>query len=195
MLVAATVLVGLGLTACSGTDDTTRSDPSTSSDASSGAAAADGGYPYDTSTTGDDLLQADRVEHVFGSDVPVSWQFPLSYADGSTDETSSSVEAGEVRYGIQVVAGADGTPRSKAEELVARLGGQPTGIQDVQLDGRDWVAVVDDGEPVRRVVLLGSFPDGVVAGAILTADVPLAEVPEERIAELHQTVLSIRPGG
>lgn len=133
------------------------------------------------------------MDHDFGPDVSVSWQFPFSYADGSTDETSSSVELDGVRYGIQVVAGADGTPRSKAEELVARLGGQPTGIQDVQLDGRDWVAVVDDGEPVRRVVLLGSLPGGVVTGAIFTADVPVAEVPEERIAELHQTVLSIQP--
>lgn len=191
-LVAAAVLVGLGLTACGGADDATRSGPSTSSEAGSDA-AADGGYPFDTSTTGDDLLQADRVEHGFGPDVPVTWRFPLSYADGTTDETSSSVEAGEARYGLQVVAGAEGTPRSKAEELVTRLGGQTASIQDVRLEGRDWVAVVDDGEPVRRVVLLGSLPDGVVAGAIFTADVPLTEVPEERVAELHQTVLSIRP--
>lgn len=56
-LVVAAVLVGLGLTACGGTDETPASESSTSSDAGSGAAAEAGGYPFDTATTGDDLLQ------------------------------------------------------------------------------------------------------------------------------------------
>ncbi|AWB92841.1 hypothetical protein C3E78_11855 [Aeromicrobium chenweiae] len=155
--------------------------------------AAEQGYPYDTSNVGEDLLAAEQTSHTFrfGGDSPMSWQFPASYAEGKADETSSSVEIDGVLYGIRVVAGVGTSPREQAEESAK---GRGVAIQEVRLGGRDWLAVVDDGEEFSNVTLFGSFPGGVVAGALLSASAPLKDVPAERIDELHQMARSIEVG-
>ncbi|AWB92843.1 hypothetical protein C3E78_11865 [Aeromicrobium chenweiae] len=176
---------GLSLTACSG------SDKEQQKPAAGASTAAAEGYPFDTSDGGDDLLSAARTSFSFGKDAPTSWRFPAFYADGETDETSGTIKVDGVRYGIQVVAGTGTTPQARAEKLAAQLDVGKDGIHEVSLGGRVWVAVVDEGTSLSQVVLYGSFPRGVVAGAGFSADVPLKDIPAERIDELHQMVQSI----
>ncbi|MRJ76846.1 hypothetical protein GEV29_09885 [Aeromicrobium sp. SMF47] len=152
--------------------------------------AAEEGYPYDTSNVGEDLLAAERTSHTFrfGGDSPILWRFPASYAAGKADETASSIETGGVQYEIRVVTGIGTSPREQAEESAK---GRGAAIHEVRLGGRDWLAVVDDGEELSILTLFGSFPGGVVNGALLSASAPLADVPPERIDELHQMAQSI----
>ncbi|MRJ76845.1 hypothetical protein GEV29_09880 [Aeromicrobium sp. SMF47] len=154
--------------------------------------AAEEGYPYDTSDVGDDLLVEKRSSSSFGGNAPASWRFPAFYANGTTDETSTTTEVDGVTFGLLAVASTGSTPRKKAEEYATRLDKGTEIVQEVSLGGRDWVAVVDDGKVLTRVLLLTGFPGGVTAGAVLTADVPLADVPPERIDELHQVAQSIQ---
>jgi hypothetical protein len=178
------VVLGLGLAACGGSSD----EP-----ASSATSAVSDGYPFDTSDEGDDLLSPEVRRFEFGREAPLSWRLPAFYAAGETDETSTTIEVGDVRYGIQVTAGTSTSPRAAAEQFAERLGDDVDDVvHDVKLGGRDWVAVVSEGEAISHVVLYGALPGGVVIGAGLTATQPLDDVPPERIAELHQTLLSIQ---
>ncbi|AWB92842.1 hypothetical protein [Aeromicrobium chenweiae] len=160
--------------------------------AAGASTAAAEGYPFDTSDVGDDLLVDKRSSSTFGGKAPMSWRFPTFYAEGETDETSTTIEVDDVRFGLLAVASTSSTPRAKAEEFASRLRlGKGGGIYDVTIGGRDWVAVVDDGDDFSQVVLLGAFPGQIVAGAGFTAQAPLADVPPERIDELHEMAQSI----
>jgi hypothetical protein len=190
-LALAGVLVAT-LTGCGGPSDAP-SDGATSSVPRSSTSSTSATYPFDTSADGDDLLAADVRRSDFGGAAPVSWRFPTFYAGGESDETSTFVKRGDVLFTLLVQAGAGTTPRATAEKLAARIGKDADPVQDVRLGGRDWLAVVGESDAGSRVTLFGSLPGGIVVGATFTASVPLADVPPERIDELQQTALSIRP--
>jgi hypothetical protein len=179
-------VIGFVLAGCSGSSD----EPSSSA-TSSAAPAVSEGYPFDTADEGDDLLAPEVRRFEFGREAPLAWRLPAFYATGETDETSTTLKVGDVRYGIQVTAGTTTSPRAAAEQFAERLGDDDDVIHDVELGGRDWVAVVSGGETISHVVLYGALPGGIVIGAGLTARQPLDDVPPERVAELHQTLLSI----
>lgn len=181
-------VLGLSLASCGGSSD----EPSAAATSKAAATPADG-YPFDTSDQGDDLLSAEVKKSDFGGAAPISWRFPKFYADGEADETSTFVEADGVTFALLAVASTGSTPRAKAEELADRLRVGDEAIHDVSIGGRDWIAVVDDDDVLSQVVLLSAFPGGIVAGAGFTANEHLDKVPPERIAELHQTLLSIQP--
>lgn len=187
------VVLGCSLAACSDSEE----EPSAGASSKPTATASSSpsvGYPFDTSDEGDDLLVDKRSSSTFGGNAPTSWRFPSFYADGTTDETSTTTEVGGVTFGLLAVASTGSTSRAKAEEFATRVRVGEEGVHEVNIGGRDWVAVVDEGTGLSRVVLLGDFPGGVTAGASFTADVPLADVPPERVAELHQMVQSIEAG-
>jgi hypothetical protein len=182
------VAVGLPLAACGSSEGPPRG--TSSSSASSGTAD---GYPFDTSDEGDDLLAPEVRRFEFDREAPLSWRLPAFYAAGETDETSTTLKVGDVRYGIQVTAGTSTSPRAAAEQFAERLGDDVGDVvHDVKLGGRDWVAVVSDARTISHVVLYGALPGGVVIGAGLSATQPLDDVPPKRVAELHQTLLSIQ---
>jgi hypothetical protein len=187
VLIAVLAVLGVFLTACGGSEE--ESEPA----ASASATAADG-YPFDTSDVGDDLLATEVRTFQAGNDDPFSWRFPQFYAGGESDETSTTIEVDDVLYGLQAGAATETSPRAKAEEFAGRLDPGDAEIHDVRLGGRDWVAAVTDSDSISHVVLYGSLPGGIVVGGGFSATGPLADVPPERIAELHQMVLSIESG-
>lgn len=189
-LALAAILIAL-LAGCGDSSDAP-SDGGTSSAPRSPATSTSASYPFDTSVDGDDLLAPDARQSDFGGSAPVAWRFPTFYADGESDETSTSVERGDVLFTLLVQAGTGTTPRATAEKLAERIGEGADTVQDVELGGRDWVAVVAESASGSRVTLFGSLPGGVVVGSTFTASVPLADVPPERIAELQQTASSIQ---
>ena len=179
---------------CASTAACTRSSDNSSAGRGSPSASSTQaqGYPFDTTTPGDDLLAPEVRRFEFGREAPVSWRLPTFYAAGETDETSTTIEVGDIRYGIQVVGGTGTTPRALAQKVAGRLDAAGGAVRDVELGGRDWVAVTDSIDDFTTVVLYGALPGGVVIGAGLTATEPIDDLPPERIAELHQTLLSIQ---
>lgn len=190
-LALAAILIALLAAGCGGSSEAP-TDGATSSAPRSSASSESASYPFDTSGDGDDLLAPEVRRFEFGPEAPLSWRLPAFYAAGETDETSTTIKVGDVRYGIQVVGGTGTTPQARAEEAAGQLDAPDGAVHDVRLGDRDWVAVTDSSDEFTTVVLYGALPGGVVIGAALTATEPLDDVPPERVAELHQTLLSIQ---
>lgn len=184
----AVAVLGLSLTACGGSDEPA-DQPSAEATSDGGAESPSDGYPFDTSDTGDDRLSPERLSYEFDPDAVVSWQFPTFYDDGESDEISTFVKVGDVRSSLLVVAEAGTAP----EDFADRLEASDEETYEIQLGGRDFVAVVSESPTQTKVAIFGALPDGPAAGVSFDTNAPLADIPPERIAELHQTALSIQP--